>query len=135
LKFDKKAAPARFSVRQRLQSFKFAIAGLRHLLKSEHNSRIHLAASIATVAFSLALQISAEDWRWIVLAIAIVWTAEALNSALEGVCDVISPGFDERIGRVKDMAASGVLVVAVASAIIGLITFFPYIVRLMNWPI
>lgn len=86
------------------------------------------------VAVSLVLRISAEDWRWIVFAIAIVWAAEAFNSAVEGVCDVISPGFDERIGNVKDMAAGSVFAVAIAAAIIGSITLAPYVARSINWP-
>lgn len=55
----------------------------------------------------------------------LVWATEALNTAIEELCDCVSPGFDPAIGRVKDLAAGAVLVAAVAAALIGLLTLMP----------
>lgn len=90
---------------------------------------LHLAASIMVVSAGLFVQLSLEDWRWLVLAIAMVWLAEALNTAVEKLCDRVNPEFDEVIGRVKDLAAGGVLVAAIAAALIGLLTFLPYLLN------
>jgi diacylglycerol kinase (ATP) len=112
----------RFSFVARLKSFVFAGRGLRSLVLGEHNAWLHLAASITVVAAGLILRISMADWRWLVLAIGIVWLAEAFNTATEDLCDRINPKFDPAIGRIKDMAAGGVLVAAMVAASIGLLT-------------
>jgi diacylglycerol kinase (ATP) len=119
------AFPALFSVRARLKSFVFAGRGLRWLVTDEHNAWLHLAATLLAVAAGLLLQISLSDWRWLVLAIATVWLAEAFNTAIEDLCDRISPEFDRAISRVKDLAAGGVLIASIAAALIGLLTLGP----------
>ncbi len=79
---------------------------------------------------SALLVISASDWRWIVLAIGLVWVAEALNTAVEQLGDAISLERDPRIGFAKDVAAGAVLVAALVAALIGALTLIPYLLRL-----
>jgi diacylglycerol kinase (ATP) len=123
-----------FSVKARLASFVFASRGLRHLLRNEHNAWLHLAASVGVIVAGLLLRITPSDWRWLVAAMALVWVTETLNTALEELCDRISPGFDHRIGRVKDLGAGGVLVAAIAATLIGLLTLLPPLLeRLACW--
>ena len=116
-----------FSLHARSRSFLFAFRGIAYLARSEHNAWIHLAATVVAVVVGVVLKISAGDWRWIALAIAIVWLAEAFNTAIERLCDVVSPEFDVRIGHAKDVAAGGVLIAALAAAVIGAATFLPYL--------
>jgi diacylglycerol kinase len=66
------------------------------------------------------------DWRWIAVAVALVWFAEALNTAFEYVCDVVSPGEHAAVKHAKDIAAGAVLICAVGAAMIGCLTFWPY---------
>jgi diacylglycerol kinase (ATP) len=115
-----------FSLHARSRSFLFAFRGIAYLARSEHNAWIHLAATVCAIALGLLLRISANDWRWIAAAIAIVWLAEAFNTVIERLCDVVSPDFDQRIGQAKDVAAGGVLIAALAAALIGTLTFLPY---------
>ena len=114
-----------FSLRARAQSFVDAFRGIAALLANEPNARIHLLATIAAIALGAWLGLSASEWCWIALAIALVWVAEALNSALEVLADAIHPARDPRIGRAKDLAAGAVLVAAIASAVIGALLFGP----------
>jgi diacylglycerol kinase (ATP) len=99
--------------------------GLRFLVRDEHNAWLHLAASATVIAVALLLRISPSEWRWMIVAMALVWVTEALNTAVEELCDEVSPGFDPAIGRVKDLAAGAVLVAAVAAVLIGLLTLVP----------
>jgi diacylglycerol kinase (ATP) len=110
----------------RLRSLVHAGCGLAWLLRHEANFRIHVAAAFAAVAAGLILGVSLADWRWIVLAIALVWSAEAFNSALERLCDRVTPAQDELVRIAKDVAAGAVLVTAVAAALIGTATLYPY---------
>lgn len=84
----------RFSIAARFRSFTYAWRGLRRLVQYEHNARLHLAGSLAVVAAGLFLKVSANDWRWLILAMALVWLAEAFNTAIEELCDRVEPGLD-----------------------------------------
>jgi diacylglycerol kinase len=96
---------------------------------SQPNARIHAVATMAAVLLGLTLRISIAEWCWIVLAIVGVWTAEALNTALELLTDIASPGVHPLAGKAKDVAAGAVLIAAVGSAVIGMLVFGPHL-----WP-
>ena len=72
-----------FKLRERLESFRYALRGVRVLIGSQHNAWIHALATIAVVAAGLSLRLSRDAWCWVVLAIMAAWTAEALNTAVE----------------------------------------------------
>ncbi len=120
----------RFSVTARLKSFTYAFAGFAFMLRTQHNAWLHLIATLVVVCAGFGLHVSANDWRWLIAAIALVWVAETMNTAFEHLCDVISPEFHEGVKRAKDIAAGAVLVCAIAAMLIGAITFMPYVGRL-----
>jgi diacylglycerol kinase (ATP) len=111
-----------------LRSFVYAGRGLRTVLLSQHNARIHAAATLAVVAAGIALQVSRVEWLCLILAIALVWMAEALNTAFEFLCDVASPEFHPLVEKAKDVAAGAVLISALGAAVVGLLVFVPYLV-------
>ncbi len=121
-----------FSLRERAQSFVDAGRGIARLLADEPNARIHALASVAAVALGVWLDLTAGEWCWIALAIALVWVAEALNSALESLADAVHPERDARVGRAKDVAAGAVLVAAIAAAVIGALIFGPRLVARLS---
>ncbi len=98
----------RFSIVARLKSFTHAFAGFAFMLRTQHNAWLHLIATTGVVAAGFALQVSADDWRWLIAAIGLVWLAEAINTAFEHLCDVVSPEFHESVKRAKDIAAGAV---------------------------
>jgi diacylglycerol kinase (ATP) len=114
-----------YSLRARAQSFVDAGRGIALLIAHEPNARLHAAATIAVIGLGAWLGLSRAEWCWIALAIALVWVAEGLNSALEALADAVHPERDPRIGRAKDVAAGAVLVAAIASAVIGALIFGP----------
>lgn len=97
------------------------------MLKSQHNSWIHLVATILVCGAGFYFGISTSEWCWIVLAIMAVWTAEALNTAFELLADVASPEFHPIVKSSKDVAAGAVLLSAIGSAIIGFLVFGSYV--------
>lgn len=116
-----------FSLHARWRSFGYAMAGLRSVVKSEHNAWLHLIAACAVVVAGNLVGIERSEWLWLVAAIASVLAAETMNTAIERLCDVIEPGHNSDIGRVKDMAAGAVLVCAAGAATTGVIIFAPYL--------
>jgi diacylglycerol kinase len=119
--------PGKFSFSQRLRSFRFAFSGLKVLLENEHNFRIHLFILVLVIAAGIIFQISAADWIAITVVSALVLTAECFNSAIEYLCDIVSPGLHPLVGKIKDITAAAVLISAIAAAITGLIIFIPEI--------
>jgi diacylglycerol kinase (ATP) len=130
----RKAAPerARFSLAARAQSFAHAGRGVVTLLASQHNARIHAALTLAVLALGLALGVSRLEWACLALAMGLVWAAEALNSALEDLCDVASPEYHPRVRQAKDVAAAGVLCAALAAAAVGLLVLGPPLVSALS---
>lgn len=121
-----------FEFTGRIRSFRHATRGIVRMLSCQHNAWIHAVATLLVVSAGFFLHLSASDWCWIILAISIVWTAEALNTAFEFVVDVASPTFHPVVRDAKDVAAGAVLITAIAAAIIGLIIFWPHLFRTFN---
>ena len=116
-----------FSIAGRLKSVTFAFAGIAAMMRSQHNAWIHLASTVIVVAGGIWFQIARAEWVWLILAIIAVWTAEALNTAFELLCDVASPEFHPLVKQAKDVAAAAVLIAAVGATIIGLLVFVPHL--------
>ena len=116
-----------FSLAARFRSFAFAVEGLWEMVRNEHNARIHLAVTIAVIFLSVLLDLRYTDWRWIIACVCWVWFAEAVNTALEHLCDVVSPGRNDAVRLSKDVAAGAVLVSSCMAVIVGAMTFFPYL--------
>jgi diacylglycerol kinase (ATP) len=117
-----------YSLRARAQSFADAGRGIALLLADQPNARIQALATIAGAALGAWLGLTPGEWCWIALAIALVWVAEALNSAIEALADAVHPERDARIGKSKDLAAGAVLVAAIAAAVIGALVLGPRLV-------
>lgn len=120
----------KFSIRDRLKSFTYAFNGLKVLFVEEHNARIHLFATFCAIAAGILLKISILEWVAVAFAIGLVFSGEIFNSAVEDLSDVVCPERDERIKKVKDLAAAAVLVNAIAAFVIGLLVFLPKIILL-----
>lgn len=121
-----------FSWTARARSFGFAFRGVVTLLASQHNAWIHAAASVAVVALGVALGVGRLEWALLVFAIALVWTAEGLNTALEWLCDAAAPEYHPLVKKAKDVAAAAVLLAAIGSALIGLLVFGPRLLTLLG---
>src|SRR4029077_21171579 len=101
-----------FSIGGRLGSFRHAARGIRFLFKTQHNARIHLTATLVVVLLGWWLHVSASDWRWLVVALVLVWAAEAMNTALEHLCNVVSPDLSVSVRMAKDIVAGAVPICA-----------------------
>lgn len=112
-----------------LKSFSFAFRGILEVLKKERNIKIHLFFAFLAVFLGIVLGIDFVSWAVVVLTIAVVLAAEIFNSSLEAVCNLLKEklglGYEEtRFAR--DTAAGAVLVLAIASVLVGFLIFLPY---------
>jgi diacylglycerol kinase (ATP) len=119
-----------FSITGRLRSIVYAVRGVFLMLATQHSAWLHALATTATVSAGFYLGIDRMEWCWIVLAIVVVWTAEALNTAVELLADVTSPHYDPLIGKAKDVAAGAVLISAIGAVVVGLLVFGPHLLEM-----
>ncbi|MBO7200710.1 MAG: diacylglycerol kinase family protein [Bacteroidales bacterium] len=121
----------RFSIRKRIKSFGYAFAGLKVLFKEEHNSWIHAVVAVCAVVAGIMLHISTMEWIAIIIVIAMVISAEIINSSLECTADFVKAERDDRKRDIKDLEAA-VLVCAIAAAAVGTIIFLPKLIVLLG---
>lgn len=112
-------------IKKRMASFGYALKGIGTLLQTQPNARIHLVATLAAVSAGSYFSLNRYEWIAIVLAIGLVWLAEAMNTALEFLTDLVSPDYHPLAGKAKDVAAAGVLLSALAALVVGLIVLGP----------
>jgi diacylglycerol kinase (ATP) len=111
----------------RARSFKYAFSGIVYLFTTQPNLRIHAAATVLVVILGFVFGVTLTEWCILILAIGFVIAAEAFNTAVEVLTDLVSPGYHEKAKIVKDVAAAGVLISAIAAAVTGGLIFGPRI--------
>lgn len=115
-----------------IRSFGYAFKGVAYATTSQLNFRIHLVATVLATIAGFLLHISLVEWQWVMLCVTIVLVTEIFNTMIETLVDLVSPGFNEKAGRVKDMAAGAVVIAATFALVTGLIIFLPKILLLFN---
>jgi len=118
----------------RLASFAHAFAGLAHVLRTQRNAWIHAVASVGVILLAAWLHLHSTEWALLVLAMAIVWMAEFINSALEATVDLASPQMHPLARLGKDVGAAAVLIAAAAAAVIGLLILGPPLAQRLLGP-
>ena len=121
-----------FSFSGRIRSGKHAVEGIVELLKSQKNAWLHAVATFLVIAAALFFGVSAWEWCSLVFVITLVWVSEALNTAFEFLCDVVSPDFHPLVKKSKDVAAGAVLMSAMGAVAMGLIIFLPHLMALLS---
>lgn len=112
-----------------IKSFGYATAGIKRAFIDERNMKIHVVAALAAIVLGIWLELSKEEWLFVILGIGFVFSAELFNTSIEILCDVVSPEKHDAIEKVKDASAGAVLIAACAAAIGGGIIYFPKLIR------
>ena len=113
----------------RRNSFFYAFRGLRSLMATEPNARIHLLATVMVTALGIYFPLSLTDWAVLIVVMGMVWVAELFNTCIEKIMDLVHPQKDARVGVIKDIAAAAVLFTAVIALLAGGFVFLPHIFR------
>ena len=117
-------------IRRLFKSFRYAINGLKEMLKTEQNARVHLVVTVCVLMAGGLFSISWLEWCIILICIALVWAAEAFNTAVEAITDHLIKERNENARIIKDVSAGAVFVCALVSAVCVIIIFLP---RLLDW--
>ena len=114
-------------IQRRIASFRHAFRGLSMVIRTQPNAWFHLLASLVVVGLGAWLRLSVRDWCLLVLAIAVVMSAEAMNTGIEKLADAIHPDPHPLVGQAKDAAAAAVLLVALGALVVGILVLGPAI--------
>lgn len=120
------------SAKRRLNSFYDAVRGVVICVVQEPHGRFHALAAILVILVGVLLDASIDDWCWFIVCIAMVMAAETLNTSIERLSNRVSKEHHELIRDAKDLAAGAVLVVSIASAIIGLLRVWPLLAKYLH---
>lgn len=113
-----------------LKSLGYAWKGIRIAFSEQRNMRIHFAAACLVMTLGLCLDLPSGEWLAILLTIGLVFTAEMINTSIEGLTDLVSPERKPAAGKIKDVAAGAVLLSALTAIVVGVAIFGP---RLVTW--
>lgn len=116
-------------LRSRQLSFKYAYEGLRHVLRTQPNSWIHLIAAALVGILAIWLQLPLRDLAVLILVIGLVWVTECVNTSIEAVVDQLSPQRHPAAKIAKDVGAAAVLISALIAVIVGLLILSPPLLR------
>lgn len=109
----------------RITAFGHAFRGWGHVLKTQQNAWIHSLIATLVLVMGLWLRVSTTEWAILILTIAMVFTAEFINTAIEAIVDLASPHQHPLAKVGKDVGAGAVLVAALAAIVVGLLILGP----------
>ena len=116
------------AIKKLINSFTYAIMGIKSAIKTEQNMKIHLLIMEIVILMALILNISFNEWLIVLICFMVVISSELFNTALEKCVDLASPNKNEIAKLAKDISAGAVLITAIFAAIIGIIIFLPKII-------
>ena len=111
-----------------INSFKNAFNGMIVSFKQERNMIIHISIMFLVILLGIIFKIKTVEWIICIICFALVIGGELFNTVIEITVDIAMPNFNEKAKKAKDISAGAVLVLAIASAIIGFIIFVPKII-------
>jgi diacylglycerol kinase (ATP) len=115
--------------RSRIAAFKYAFSGWWYVIRTQRNAWIHALVSILVVGLSIWLRLTITEWLFILIAMAFVWTAEFINTALEAVVDLATKEHHPLAKVGKDVGAAAVLIATITSILIGILVLGPYLMN------
>ncbi len=115
------------------RSIKAALSGFRHVLVFELNFKIMVIVALIIVAMMFYFHTTMLETAVLLVMIFAVLVLELINSVIERILDFVHIGHHEKIREIKDLMASIVLVVVFASAAIGILIFWPYVINLLGF--
>ena len=117
--------PPQGLLRRRVASFGHAVRGVWAALRSEVHLQFHAVATVVVVGLGFYYHLARLEWALVALAVAGVWAAELVNTAIEALTDLASPAYHPLAGKAKDVAAGAVLLAALGALVVGVLVFGP----------
>ncbi len=111
-------------------SFRYAVNGIAYFFRTQMNARIHLVALLFVIILGFLLRVSLSEWLWLTVVSGLVFTAEAFNTSIEILVDLVSPEWNQKARKIKDVAAGAVLITAITALAVAFTIFLPKLIWL-----
>lgn len=115
-----------------IKGFGYAFSGLWQMLLHERNFKVHILALFVVISAGFYFHITSSEWLIVLLISALVLALEAINTAIEKLCDLYTTETHAQIKRIKDIAAGAVLISAIFALVIAIVIFKKYILILIS---
>lgn len=116
-------------VKRLFKSFGYALHGLVKTFKEEQNLQVQTIAAVIVIVLAFFLKVKRLEWVILILVITLVILMEIANSAVERIADVLRPRINSYVKEIKDITAAAVMIASLAAIVIGVIIFYPYLVK------
>lgn len=113
-----------------MRSFGYAFEGLATIVRTQPNFWVHTLAACAAMVLGMLLRLSPGELAVLVLTIVVVLVAEAINTTVESICDLVEPRTNPLVKRAKDVSAAAVLIAALGAVTVALLLFAPRLIAL-----
>lgn len=120
------------SKRKFSSSVKNCINGFKFININEDNFKREIFLGIIVLILSYVFRVNKIEFIIIIIMIGLVLVCETVNTAVERLVDLVSPGYNKIAGEVKDIMAFAVLLMCIISLVIGAIIFIPKIISLQG---
>ena len=114
------------SFQKLFKSFRYAVRGLKYVLKNEQNFQIEILGGIFVVILMYLFPTRNLEKIALFIVIFAVLVMELINTIFERVVDMLKPRVHPYAQLVKDVMAAAVLLSSIGAVIVGVIIFCPY---------
>ncbi len=111
---------------------KYSLQGFEHFYKYERSAILHLVVAVVIILGSLSLDMTAVEWLFMIFILLTMLAIELLNTAIEAICDLLSPDYNKLVKVAKDSASAATFAISVALVIAIVIIYVPKVMTLLG---
>lgn len=132
VRVGKKRTLKDFSMKSLMGVFKNSWSGIYHFYKYERSAILHLIAAILMLLGAWLLDMTPMEWLLIIMVLFTTLSVELLNTAIEAVCDLVMPEYNEYVKIAKDAGSAATGVLTLVGIVVILIIYIPKVVQIIG---
>lgn len=121
-----------FRIKSLFNVIGYSINGLKHFYRYERSAIIHLVAAILLICGSFSLNLTTVEWLFVIFILVTILSMELINTAIEAVCDLVSPDYNPLIKVAKDCASAATFVLSFALTCVFVVIYIPKLLSLLG---
>lgn len=121
-----------FKISSLLKVVKYSLQGFDHFYKYERSAILHLVVAVVIILGSLSLDMTAVEWLFMIFILLTMLAIELLNTAIEAICDLVSPEYNKLVKVAKDSASAATFSISVALIIATVIIYVPKLITMLG---
>lgn len=116
-----------FKPKNWFESLGCALDGVLYAFKTQRHVRVHYTIAVVMICISLLLDLTYIEFMLFALSVLVLLAAEMFNTAIEDLSNLVERRYNEKIKRVKDVSAGGVLISSFGVVIMGYLIITKYL--------